>query len=170
MRIEISTILDCPPAMIWREALTSRLLEYVTYPLAVFAPVDPPKFPIKWDEGKYFVKIRLGGLIPFGQHCINISIPEADTARASYRIRDNGCGDVISKWDHLISIRASQSGKTLYTDTVEIRAGLFTPFVWIYARIFYGYRQKRWRRLVATGFKYGERGPFASRCVDEELR
>jgi hypothetical protein len=47
-------------------------------------------------------------------------------------------------------------GGTLYRDQVTIQAGMFTPFIWLFAQLFYRHRQRRWRQLARTGFNYGK--------------
>lgn len=42
---------------------------------------------------------------------------------------------------------------TLYSDEVEVQAGLLTIFVWVFAWFFYKHRQKRWAQLVANNFR-----------------
>jgi hypothetical protein len=37
----------------------------------------------------------------------------------------------------------------LSTDRIELHAGLLTPAVWLFAFMFYRYRHRRWRRLIA---------------------
>ncbi len=156
MRVEISTLLDCSPERAWREVHSSRLLRYVTYPLQVFTPIEPSKLPIVWEEGKYLVGMRSFGFIPLGKQWINITIPTADTTsgKQRYQLRDNGSGQIASKWDHVITLRETEEGSTHYTDAVEVKAGIFTLFVWLYAHFFYRYRQARWRRLVQRNFQY----------------
>ena len=46
----------------------------------------------------------------------------------------------------------SEGVGTRYTDEVSIDAGLFTLPIYIYAFIFYSYRQMRWRKLVNLNF------------------
>jgi len=38
------------------------------------------------------------------------------------------------------------------TDRVHIDAGMLTPLVAAFARLFYAHRQKRWRALAKNGF------------------
>lgn len=147
MKLRVTTTLRCSHEQVWQELQTTRLLNYICYPLVVFAPVDPSILPIRWSERRYDVKIKLFGFLPFGTQAIVISVPEP------YCVRDNGFSRLIPKWDHLISIRPDDNG-TKYTDTVDIKAGLLTPIVWAYASIFYRYRQYRWRKIVASGFRY----------------
>ena len=67
-------------------------------------------------------------------------------------LRDNGSGSLIKTWDHLIFLE-SEGGGTRYTDEVSIDAGLLTLPIYIYAFIFYSYRQMRWRKLVNLNFR-----------------
>ena len=57
---------------------------------------------------------------------------------------------MIRKWDHWITVAPNPDGSTDYRDEVEISAGVLTPFVWIFAQLFYRHRQRRWRGLAAT--------------------
>ena len=51
-------------------------------------------------------------------------------------------------WSHRITVDDEGWGSTRYLDEIEIAAGVLTPFVWVYAQLFYRYRQWRWRRLA----------------------
>jgi hypothetical protein len=155
MLAEISTVLHCPAERVWQEVQTSRLLRYVTQPLLTFQPIEPAALPAVWVEGSYLVRMRLFGFIPLGTQSIVIKHPTVDPAKPGiYRILDDGHGQLIARWHHLITICAMADGRTYYTDRVEVRAGLLTPLIWLSANIFYRYRQSRWRRLVALNFDY----------------
>jgi hypothetical protein len=93
----------------------------------------------------------LFGVIPIGWQTIGIELPGAPTGE--YRLRDNGHGPLIERWDHMIEIAPEGEG-TRYTDRVHIEAGLLTPLVAAFARAFYAHRQRRWQRLVARAFRY----------------
>lgn len=151
MFVERSTWLAASPHQCIVHVLTPRLLCYVSTPLVRFTPVDPPDWPDHWDEQPYKVTVRLLGWIPFGQQTINISIPAQHNQYLE--LRDNGYSSIISTWDHLITITAHGTG-TLYTDRVEIKAGLMTPLVWVWGWVFYRHRQRRWQHLVASNFAY----------------
>lgn len=129
---------------------TSRLLTYIAAPLVRFVPVEPPALPTIWAEERYLVQMRLFGRLPFGTQWIVITKLVVDTTpdRQHYELRDNGHGDVIVIRDHLISLRETEDGRTHYTDRVEVKTEVLTPFILIYARLFYRYRQHRWRRLL----------------------
>lgn len=156
MKVVVRTVLNAPAARVWDEVRTTRLLEHVAAPLVRFDPVSPPAFPETWQEGRYLVRNRLFGVIGFGQQWIGISYPTDPSTPAGERfvIRDDGQGDLARTWDHHIVVQALPDGRALYTDTVEVRAGVLTPLVWLFASLFYRHRQRRWRDLVARGFRY----------------
>jgi len=153
MIVARSTFLSCPFEQCVEEVLTSRLLQYVASPLVAFVPVNPPALPERWEEHKYVVRLRLFGFIPFGRQTINISV--LSRSNSHIELRDNGYGSLISKWDHLINIRSANVG-CVYSDRVDVKAGVLTPFVWAFAWLFYRHRQRRWQRLVSSAFKYNE--------------
>lgn len=150
-RIEISTVLNAPPERIAAEVRTSKLLKYVARGMLAFRPIDPPAFPDVWTEGHYKAAMLWKGFLPIGWQIIGIEI--LDEGPKVWRIRDNGRGALIKTWDHVIELRADGDG-THYTDRLDLDAGLLTPFVHVFASLFYRHRQKRWRRLVANGFDY----------------
>jgi hypothetical protein len=136
----------------WEEVQRSRLLAYVSWPLLTFEPVAFAPIPPMWTEGTHEVKMRGFGLIPLGLQKIVISRPAAGPQ--IYQIRDNGSGDLVSRWDHLITITPAQADRCLYRDDVEIRAGVLTPLMWAFAWLLYTHRQRRWRKLVSADFAF----------------
>lgn len=151
MRIHVSTQLKGTPGRVWQEVQTSKLLEYVARPLIVFEPISHPAFPEIWGNGCYQVRMRLFGVLSLGKQWIVI---QPNVSPEGYDLLDDGHGDMIARWRHLITLRPTPEGFTQYTDTVEIDAGLLTIGVWLFAHIFYRYRQSRWRRLVRRNFNY----------------
>lgn len=150
MRVRIETRLEAPIDRVWDALQTPALLRHVAAPLLFFRPVGQP-FPERFADGRVRVSMWLFGAIPFGRQWIDVSRPEGqDGVR---RIRDNGSGDLVRRWDHMIAVRALSPQTTHYEDTVEIDAGLLTPAVWLFAVVFYRWRQHRWRRLVRRSFR-----------------
>jgi hypothetical protein len=156
MRLEISTTLDCPIDRVWQELNTSRLLLRIVHPLVVFEPLTPHRLPTTWEVGRYQVRIWMFGVWPMGKQWIDISYPLANYTPEvrEFHLRDNGTGEVIKRWDHLIMLRELPNKQTHYTDQLEVEAGLLTPVIWSYAQMFYRHRQRNWRRLVQTDFVY----------------
>ncbi|HEX8143781.1 MAG TPA: hypothetical protein VF553_14375 [Pyrinomonadaceae bacterium] len=65
-------------------------------------------------------------------------------------LRTRERGGLISAWNHVISVAAKSDECCIYTDSVEISAGVLTPLVWLYAQIFYRHRRRRWNRLARS--------------------
>jgi hypothetical protein len=153
MHVSLHTILDAPFERVREEVGKSSLLTHVAAPVITFSPIDPPAFPQVWSDGRYLVAMRFFGVLPVGQQWIAISHPAVD-GQGVYCIRDNGAGQLARRWDHHITLRKRQDGRTDYQDDVHIEAGLLTPFVAAFAAMFYRHRQRRWRALVRSGFRY----------------
>lgn len=148
--VELSTHLDTHPDVIWDHVQTPQLLHYVARSLIRFVPKGTA-WPERWTPGRYQAWMLLFGFIPIGWQVIGIELPA--TSAGAYRVRDNGHGPLIGRWDHMIEITPEGSG-TRYVDRVHIEAGLLTPVVAAFARLFYAHRQRRWRKLVAADFRY----------------
>jgi len=148
--VALSTTLACPPDEAWARVRTSALLEHVAAPLIRFTPKGDTRFPELWQPGEYRAWMWLFGIIPIGWQAVVISEP-APQGEARF-VRDNGYGPLIRRWDHWITIEPTANGATAYTDRVEIEAGLLTPLIAAFARVFYAHRQRRWRALVQNGF------------------
>lgn len=151
MIVARATFLPCPFERCLEQVVTSKLLQYVASPIVAFVPVSPPALPERWEDGMYVVGLRLFGFIPLGLQTIDISVPSRSSSHIE--LRDNGYSSLISKWDHLITIRSAEGG-CIYSDRLEVEAGVLTPFVWAFAWLFYRHRQRRWLRLVSKAFEY----------------
>ncbi|MCA3035096.1 MAG: hypothetical protein ING33_07805 [Rhodocyclaceae bacterium] len=157
MLVERTVFLSCSPQKCFAEVQTPRLMLHIARPLVRFAPIEPKVLPERWEQKEYLVSVRIFGLLPMGRQWVNISGRDRSNefGRFYVELRDNGCGTLISTWDHLITLQASGQGCS-YSDRVEVRAGLLTPLVWAFAWFFYRHRQRRWEHLVANGFAYGQ--------------
>ena len=150
MKVSRSTVIDITPDVVWSEVQAARLLVHIAWPLMRFVPVgDEPLEHFK-PGGRYQVKLGLFGMLPFGKQWIVTSVHLPDTGEWPKRLRDNGYSALIDKWDHWITITPDAGGGTLYSDDVEISAGIMTPLIWAFAQVFYRHRQRRWRGLART--------------------
>ncbi len=143
MKLKIQTLLPVPASIVWRELQKSETLDFIAAPMVVFNYKTTK--PEHWHKGNFEVELKLFGFIPFGSQTISISFP--DTVNNKLFLRDNGYSNLISKWDHLISVEPLGEN-TLYADSLEINAGILTPFIWLFACLFYSHRQKRWVKLT----------------------
>jgi hypothetical protein len=131
----------------------SKTLDYIAKPLLVFKPNNQNDYPEVWKNGKYLTSMKLFGIIPFGNQFIVIEkIKEGDPNE--FILRDNGYGDVIKTWDHWIFIRKTKNENLVkYIDRIEVKAGVLTIFIAIFASLFYRWRQYRWKRLIHYRFQ-----------------
>jgi hypothetical protein len=152
MKVTIQTTLACAASRAWEEVQKPRLLNHVAAPLVKFAPLTASGFPETWEDGDFFVFMFVFGFLPLGLERIGIST--SVDPEGIFDFRDDGGGTLVRSWDHHIIIRPGGDEDCLYCDAVDIRAGALTPLVWMFAQLFYRWRQHRWRRLVASNFQY----------------
>ena len=131
-------------ALAWDTVKQPETLRYITKGLLGFR-TEGAELPHHFAAGEtYRVQLLFFGRIPAWWHEIRI-VRLDDTER---EILTSEQGGSVKKWDHRITVDERGPWKSHYTDEIEIGAGLLTPFVWIYAQLFYRYRQWRWRRLA----------------------
>ncbi len=151
--IKISTRLNAPLQQVAEHITKPALLVYVAAPLVQLQPVHPAQWPEQWsDGGQYRVQLWQFGFIPLGWQIIRTEIVSAQADH--FIFRDRGQGRLAKTWDHSITLIKAGDTTTLYSDSIEIRAGLLTPIVVGFAAIFYRWRQHRWHRLIANQFNY----------------
>ena len=139
----IQSVFECPPEKVWGKLQTIALLREVTWPVMSFRPLTPGGEPECWTQGSDFqCRLYLFGIIPLGKH--TISFERIDPAAREIQSREHSA--MVRRWDHLIRVRPTPEGHTLYSDEVEIEAGLLTPLIFAFAQIFYRHRQRRWRQ------------------------
>lgn len=136
MKIRIESIFNCENQLIVKYVQQSDTLYYISWPLLKFRPVDPERYPVQWENGKFQVRMKLFSFIPFGKQYIQIEkVKENDPTE--YIIRDNGSGDIIKKWDHWIyNTPINHTKQTKYGAEIEIKAGVLTLIVWCFANFF----------------------------------
>ncbi len=146
--VEISSHFAPPPERVWEQVQRPAVLLYAARPLLSFVSRDGG-WPDKWEQREYRAGLRAFGVLPVGEQVIGIEFQPDQPP--GYRLRDNGRGGMISKWDHMMVIEPEGDG-TRYTDRVEIEAGVLTPIACAFAKFFYRHRQKRWQQLIAQDF------------------
>ncbi len=145
MFVRISTQFDCAESELWQEISKPESLQFVASPLLSFTPVEPGMLNEEWEVGRdYPLKLYFLNVIPMGRH--SIQLVKVDREQNIISSRETGL--LARVWNHDISFEEIKPGLVRYTDEIEIRAGLLTPFVWLFAHVFYRHRQRRWKRLL----------------------
>lgn len=145
MFARISTQFTCTEHELWQRISKPESLQFVASPLLSFTPVEPGMLDGEWQVGRdYALKLYFLNVIPMGRHCIQFVKVDREQNIISTRER----GLLARVWNHNIFFEEIKPGLVSYTDEIEIRAGLLTPFVWLFAHVFYRHRQRRWKRLL----------------------
>jgi hypothetical protein len=89
---------------------------------------------------------RRFGVIPIGIHTLHFEKIDHNNYEIQSRERD----PLIARWDHLVSVKPLDDGRSVFRDTIDIDASSRTFLVWAWANLFYRHRQRRWRVLAKT--------------------
>ncbi len=143
MRAKITSILKSPADDVWPLVKKSSTLLYVTKGFLSFAGAE--HFPKEWREGTTEnTRLLFFGFLPAWKHQVSFQ-KISDSDREMYTIERGG---LVPTWNHFIKVEPLSDYICRYTDDVEIKAGMLTPLVWLFAKTFYHYRQLRWRSLL----------------------
>ncbi len=101
--------------------------------------------PETWSQDTTIqIECRLFGSLPLATRTLFFERVDDHSRQIQTREHDR----LVRRWDHLISIDEREDGTTLYSDSVEIDAGILILPFWLFAQLFYHHRQRRWRRLA----------------------
>lgn len=148
MKLNLKTKMDCSANRMFESVKRTSNFFEITKPLVKFVPQQ--FLGEQWEEKEYLMEMYLFGVIPLGRQTIDIRYEQGKK-----RMRDNGRSNRIKKWDHIISICDSGEHQCIYTDEINIEAGLITFFVFLFAHVFFRYRQLKWKRIIAFENRMG---------------
>ncbi|HSK99533.1 MAG TPA: SRPBCC family protein [Rubrobacteraceae bacterium] len=156
MIARISTQLDAPPDAVWTALKKKATFLHVTRGAIRFPGSEG--WPEEFREGqRVSARMEFFGMIP-APWTHELHLVSVDDERRELFSSEGG--GPLETWNHRIRVEPLPDGRTLYTDEIEIRAGALTLPVWIYAHLFYRYRQARWRglaRLLSGGYSVSSR-------------
>ncbi|MDO4702463.1 hypothetical protein [Tannerella sp.] len=143
-RLRIASHIGMDVERAWELLKTSALLKFITKGKVTFKPIGG-KFPELWTQGSTVkTKMLLYGWLPFGGvHTLYFErIDEQQKVLATQE------SDAVCKvWNHSIFIEKAENNSIRYTDEIIIYAGIFSKIVALWAKQFYIYRQKRWKKI-----------------------
>ncbi len=157
--ITVVTELDAPADVIWATVQRPEAFVHVAGAMLRYPAAERHAGPWRVDdetEGWAFL-LRL---IPFSRHTIRVVHIDHD---AMTFLTEEG-GGLVRMWKHHIAVETLPDGRSRYADRIDIDAGILTPAVAAFARLFYRYRQRRWRALAPLLRASG------SRASDDEQR
>ena len=145
MLARISTEFDCTLEAFWEQIVKPWSLQYVASPILGFRPLVAGAFDGEWIAGQsYAVRLYLFKILPLGRHRIDVVSIDRD----ANVIVTQESGLLAPVWDHTVRFEPVGLGRLRYSDEIEIGAGWLTGLVWLFAHLFYRWRQIRWKKLL----------------------
>lgn len=99
---------------------------------------------VMWEGESGTGWLLLFHVIPLSRH--TITIVDVDHSTRTLRTREHG--GFLRAWNHSLHVEPVSERSCLYSDTVDIDAGILTGVVARVAVLIYRYRQRRWHKLV----------------------
>ena len=147
MIARISTVMRTDENRMWQELQKVSSLVYVASPILNFRPQKGHALPEEWILGtEYKLRISSFGIIPLGNHFIRL----VELNKEKKRIVSNEHGMLTNVWNHTITFNAIDDQTITYTDEIEIKAGILTFSIWLFAHVFYRHRQRKWKELLES--------------------
>ncbi len=141
MTVTVTTNLPIPAQRACELAQKPALLRHVLWPWLAMRPIGA--LPEQIAEGDVIAaRLRFLGFVPGWTHTLRVE------RVAPLEITSRECGGPVSAWNHRLTFEPTSDQSCRYTDRVEVRAGVLTPGVALFARLIYRYRQARWRALA----------------------
>ncbi len=141
MTVVVSTELPIPAERACQLAQKPALLLHVLWPWISLTTQNPLAEQVA-EGDEISVQLRFLGLLPGWRHTIRIA------RLAPTEIVSLERGGPVTRWDHRLTFDPISPASCRYTDRIEVRAGVLTPLVALYAQFIYRYRQMRWRALT----------------------
>ena len=127
----------------WEMLLQRDAFLYITRGMLGFKGAK--NWPEVFEEGQVVeTKLLFFNIFPAWEHRLRVIRVDHE----NMEIASQEEGGVIRRWDHRKWIEDGSESSCLYIDEIDIDAGMFTIFIWIYAHVFYRYRQRRMRKLA----------------------
>ena len=147
MKAKISTNIKTNENRMWEELQKVSSLIHVASPILKFKPQKGNSIPEKWSLGtEYKFRLSFFGIVPLGDHVIKL----VEINKEKNLIVSNEHGKLTKVWNHIITFYATDDQTILYTDEIEIKAGILTLSIWLFAQIFYRHRQNKWKKLIGS--------------------
>ena len=143
MIAEISTHLKAPTEKVW--ALLKKIDTFFFITRGMMSFTGSKSWPQELTTGTTLrARLIFFHFIPAWHH--ELKIVHIDENKKE--ILSNEKGGLIKKWNHFIQVQAQSNDTCVYRDQIDIDAGRLTFFVWLFANVFYRYRQWRWQLLL----------------------
>jgi hypothetical protein len=154
MRVRLDLLLDCPADAAWEALHSPAVFRSVSGPITTAESLEPGGFPERWAKTEHRVRLRMLGVLPMGTQVIRVRDEmQLDGTRI---VHDEG-GPVsgpmtlVTSWHHRMAVSPnplSPETRTRFHDTLDVRAGLLTPFAWLGFAVFWRLRGRKIAKLA----------------------
>lgn len=144
--VSITTKLPLSADEAWQTLTRKSTFLYITRGMVGYSGAEAWPERLFCPRASIVMKLRLFHFLPPTPHFVEIVRVDEDARQVETR----ESGGIVRIWKHHMQVEAIHSNLCRYTDRIEIQAGLLTPAVWLFAILFYRYRQMRWRMHVQT--------------------
>ena len=141
----MESVLACPAAVAFEAVLQPATFSYVSLGLLGMPAICGREEPFSEGE-RISGRLFLGNLVPMWVHEMHI----VSIDREALQLVSHERGGAVSVWNHTVDLEPLDQGTCRLRDTVQIDAGPLTGIAAWWARVFYGYRHRRWHRLVSS--------------------
>lgn len=154
MRVRLDLLLDCPADAAWEALHSPAVFRAVSGPITTAESLEPEGFPDRWPGGEHRVRLRMLGVLPMGSQVIRL---RDETLLDGTRVVHDEGGPIsgpmtiVTFWHHRMAVAPnplSPETRTRFHDTLEVRAGLLTPFAWLGFAVFWQLRGRAIARLA----------------------
>jgi ligand-binding SRPBCC domain-containing protein len=142
--VRVRSRLAAPADQVWQLLQSKKTFLFITRGMMTFTGSEDWPEPLLSPGAKIDTRVRFFGRGPAFRH--QIRIMRVDEIKREIDTEENG--GLMDIWNHRMRVEAVSGEKSLYTDHIELRAGLITPVVWSFAFVYYRYRHRRWRKLL----------------------
>ncbi|GIT91860.1 hypothetical protein JANAI62_23170 [Jannaschia pagri] len=137
---------EAPARMVWGICTDFGCLAQVCAPLIRFDDLPAGRVASGQD---LTVGVRLVGILPPQPY--RMRVVAFDDSAMTLQSEETGAG--VRRWAHAITVQPRGAGQCDVTDRLDIDAGLLTPLVATWARIFFRHRHRGRLRLVAEALR-----------------
>lgn len=142
--VSVSTELPLSARRAYELAQTPELFLYVTRGPLRFTGIPAD---MRFELGARFsARMWFLSVIPAWQHHGEVT-GFSDTP-PRFQIQTTEHGGPVKTWNHTLTFEERGPDRCLYTDTIELESLPFTLPTRIFAKLFFHYRQHRWRKLT----------------------
>ena len=116
---------------------------YITRGMLGFKGAE--QWPEVFEEGQVVeARLLFFNVLPAWKHTLRLVRVDQE----NMEIASREGGGFVRRWNHRKWIEEQSESSCLYTDEIDIDAGLLTWLIWAYAHAFYRYRQRRMRKMA----------------------